>query len=626
MDNLKELLSEARLEETSVPAVEINTYLRLWNKVTFLAREKEGKRVPQFQPYRSSEFLQLQMNIARGLLELGVEKGDFVAIFSPNSLRYAASIYAILSIGAVFIPLYPTMTEEIVDELLRHSNTRILIAGDVPQYQKAVSMFNRVKSPLRKIIVTCPIEKIDRNALSFDALLRTGAESKKDEALVKALKELKEDDLAALIYTPGTTGVPKGALLSHGNFLSQRLAGDLFEITEKDVRLAYLPFSHVFGLSADLFATAAKGNLVALSGILETEEILNDISEIEPTVICSVPRMYEKMYITIVHVINRLSFVKRFIFNLALKTGRECFIRESRGDAVPMTYKITRSLLFPVYKKMKKSMHMSRIKILFSGGGPLPIEVAHFFGGMGLPILEGYGLTETSPIINVNTPRKNRPGTVGPPVPRVEEKISDEGEILVKGPQVFKGYYLNPAEEKEAFAPDGFFRTGDLGRFDEEGHLIITGRLKDIIITSGGKNIVPLSIEKRFESEPMIESVCVVGDRRKYVSALVVPNFTMLRKYAKDHHLKYDNEEDLIKSPGILNLYRQKIEEVSQTLARYEQIKKFTLLPHPFAVDTGELSSSYKFRRHFIHEKFKDVIDRMYPASDGMIDNNTKHP
>ncbi len=620
IEDLRELFKDAPLEEKSLAALQINSYLRIWKRNAVISREKNGHTVLEIVPIKASEFVEQQLYLAAGLLDLGVEKGDTVAIYSPNSARYAIELFALFAIGAVFVPVYPTTTEEEVDLLLRHSESRFVFAGDVMQFQKAFAILNKVKSPLKKLIVNYHVDTGNPNVLSYDELIRLGRRSGKIHDAARMLRSINEDDCAALIYTPGTTGIPKGALLTHGNFLAQRKLLDLFRVTDKDVRLAHLPFSHVFGLSADLLSSTATGSLLCIMKSFETEEVLEYIREVRPTIICSVPRMYEKICVTVIQGLQQYGRTRRALAALALKVGRKHYIAETTGRGAPFLIGVVKKLLYPQLRRIRSSLGMSRVRILVSGGGPLPLEIAYFFGGIGLPITEGYGLTETAPIINVNRLDLNKPGTVGPPLEGVIEKISDEGEILVKGSTVFKGYYKSDDENEIAFTPDGFFRTGDIGIFDEDGYLRITGRIKDLLITSSGKNVAPLYIEKKFENEPFISFICVVGDRRKYLTALIVPEFARLRAYARDRNLKFQGDEDLVAHPEVFAFYKERIGAINETLARYEQIKKFTLLPREFSVNGGELSPTFKFRRHHVHEKYRDLIDTMYPSSDSIPD------
>jgi len=463
-------------------------------------------------------------------------------------------------------------------------------------------------------------EKGDSDIMSFEQALKAGERSGKLREAVSMAKSLSPDDIAALIYTPGTTGEPKGVLLSHGNFLAQRKVIDMFGISNRDVRLAHLPFSHVFGLSADLFGSILTGSLLCITRSFETEEMLAYMKHIKPTIICSVPRMYEKICVNVLHGINQMKGLRKKLMNTAVLVGREYYVCGYRGKNARFSTKVLRRLLFFVYRRLRRALNLHRARLIVSGGGPLPIEVAYFFGGIGLPIIEGYGLTETAPIINVNPMEKNKPGTVGPPLEGVEEKISDEGEVLVKGPTVFKGYYKNPVAAEPAFTAAGYFRTGDLGRFDEDGYLIITGRIKDLVITSSGKNVAPLHVEKLFEDDAYINYICVVGDGRKYLTALIVPDFQALRSYAREHNIGFDSNEELSSRPEIIGFYKERLNAACRSLASHEQIKKFTLIPTEFSVSGGELSPTFKFRRHHVHEKYKDLIDAMYPSGDSIKD------
>lgn len=617
MHDLRTRLIKETFGAQSVPAIEISTFSRQWDKQTFFSKEINGLTTTEFNSTAAGEFLEQQFLIAAGLAEIGIEHGSHVGVYSLNSLRCAVEIFATLSLGAVYVPLYPTLTMEEAHLLLEHSQTGIMFVGDVSQYQKAVTILDRVRSPLSRIIVNFPTDKKHRNVMSYEELLALGKKTSHLDRIIDSVKTISGDDLAAIIYTPGTTGVPKGVMLTHGNFLAQIPVTEHFDINSDDIRLSHLPFSHVFGLSADLFASALIGTPMAISHTFDTEEITRDIAAIKPTVMCSVPRMYEKLYVHTVNTINRSKPPKRWIYELAISVGKAHYARKKTGRRIPFFLSLIKSSLCPVYHLIRKSINMNRTKVLFSGGGPLSLEVSHFYGSIDVRLLEGYGLTETSPIVNVNRPGSNRPGTVGPPITGVEERISDEGEILIRGDMVFKGYYRDDGQNmEEAFTPDGFFRTGDVGVLDEDGTLTITSRLKDLIITSAGKNIAPQRIERLFDNDEYIDYFCVVGDKRKYLTALVVPNFNELEKLAKNYNIRYDSPSDLVKNEKIRTLYKERIDSINETLARYEQIKKFTLLDHPFSVESGELTMAYKFKRRFIQDQYKDVIDMMYPRSD----------
>lgn len=616
MADLKSLLSGIEFNQESIAGIELTTYRKLWDRATFFSKEKNGFPSRNFIPTKSGEFIEEQIYIAAGLLELGVGKGDFVAVYAPNSLRHAVEIFAILSIGAVYVPVYPTLTSDMVWYLITHCEPKVMFVGGLGQYQRVIPLIGRIKSPLRKIIVNTSLQTQEQSAITYEMLLHMGQQSKRFDEVVKRIQDTKKDDIAALVYTAGTMGIPKAAMLSHGNFIAQVPLSELFNITPADVRHSHLPFSHVYGLSSDLFASALIGSKIAISSSFDVEEIVSDIAEVRPTIMCSVPRMYEKLYVHILKTIEGFGRLKKMCYTFAVNVGREHYMRRTISKKSGFLISLAKMISTPIFRRLRKMMNMDKMRILFSGGGPLSAEIAYFFGGIGLEILEGYGLTETSPVINVNLPGKSRPGTVGPPLKHVNEIISDEGEILVKGPMVFKGYYRYEGEDAdEFFTSEGYFRTGDLGAFNSDGYLIITGRLKDIIITSGGKNISPHMIESKFKNDEFIRSFCVVGDRRKYLTALVVPNFELLRAYAWDNNISFQAESDLVRKPEIIEFYRKRIDAISDSLARYEQIKKFTLLEGDFSAENGELTHTNKFKRDVINKRYKDIIDMMYPES-----------
>ncbi len=616
MKVLRDTLKDARLNERSIPAIEIATYLRLWKEKTFFSKEWESKRKDEFIPVTAGKFLEQQFCLAAALLERGISRGDYVAVYSRNSLRYAIAFYAILSLGAVFVPIYPTVSREILDYILYHSEAKCIYTGDYVQYEQSHAFLSKPQSPLSTIITNSD-HVSDSRVASFDEIMERDPDPDRFDAVIRRIQDLTEDDLAAVLYTLTADGIPKGVMLTHGNFIAQKAVAAYVPMDDRDIKLAHLPFSHVFGLSVDLFGSAVTGSVTAICSSLETEEIINDILAVRPTIMSSVPRMYEKMYVQIKQGIERYGWLKKKLYHSALETATACFIQRSRRLPIPFKVRFLKSVYGIVCRRIQASLGLDRIRYLFSGGSSLPLDVAYFFGALGIPIIEGYGLTETSPIVNMNIPERNKPGTVGPPIPGVEERISGEGEILVKGPVVFKGY-LKMTEETaaEIFTEDGFFRTGDVGSFDDEGNLVITGRLKDLIITSTGKNIAPRMIEKQFEQEVIIEHICVVGDQRKYLTALIVPNTQYLMGYARKHNIDFDRIDDLIEKREIVELYKSCIDRISQSSARFEQIKKFTLLSRPFSINTGELTLARKFNRALIQEKYKEVIDRMYPSSE----------
>ncbi|TAL32385.1 MAG: long-chain fatty acid--CoA ligase, partial [Spirochaetes bacterium] len=586
------------------------------DRVRFLSREKNGRPSRDIVPMKGSDFLSEQMRLASALLDMGVGREDRVAIFADNSVRYAAAVFAILSVGAVLVPIYPTTTETEAANIVRHCSPMLIFAGDIAQYQKALPALTAVNSPLRMMITFFPRDRQESNVIDYGEALNRGERAGKAEAVLASLSPLGESDPAALIYTVSSPSNPRGAMLTHGNLLAQRNLSHLLSVGESDTRLAHLPFGHIFGLAEDLMGAALSGATLSISKTFETGEVLENIRRTGPTIICSVPRLYEKMF---AHVAGRIRLRPapiRFLYQKAVRTGRDCFARESAGVPIPRGTRVLKKLFAPVYKNLMKGLNIHNTRLLISAGGALSPAVAEIAGGLGRPIMEGYGLTESLPMLNINPPHRIKPGTLGPPVLGVTERISQDGEVLVKGPMIFSGYYNNKAENEAAFTPDGYYRTGDIGAFDADGHLVITGRLRDRITLSSGQIIRPRNIEKHFENDGFTEYLCTVGENRRYVAALICPEFNALRAYQRQHRLGCETGEQLVRHPAIVELFKGLVSTVNAALPEYERIVKFTLMPDGFSVDTGEISPTFKLRRQFIQEKYAALIDAMYPSGD----------
>jgi len=453
--DLIDLIQKLEYTDKNIPAIEIHSYLKHLSKPVFYEKNINKEFPDKFTPITGKEFLTIQYNIASALIDYGVEKGSIVGIFSRNNIYYAATLFAAMSLSAVVMPIYPTILQDELEDILRDSGCKILFVGDIAQFQKGFAILNKIQSPLRRLITYFDSRIKHEHLISIDDLIKFGETKANYEQINTLIPNINLDNYAALIYTPGTSGGPRGALLTHGNFISQKVVVPLFNFTDKDIRLAHLPFSHVYGFSADLLTSAFTGAPMAISSTFESEEIYRNMIEIKPTVIATVPRMYEKLYISTIHTIRRFNPIKKFIYITAIHVGRECYMAQSLGNTIPKGAEIINKILSPIKRSIRKLMHMQQVRLLFSGGAPLPLDVAYFFGGIGLPIIEGYGLTETSPVVTINRIEKNKPGTVGCPIPGAEVKISDEGEILIKGPMVFNGYNkMTPEEKAEIFTPD----------------------------------------------------------------------------------------------------------------------------------------------------------------------------
>lgn len=566
--------------------------------------------------YCDISWLEFEKNVkdfACGLLSLGLRAGDKVGLLSENRPEWAYSDLAILAIGCVDVPIYTTDVPAQIEYILSNSESKIAVVSNKEQLQKILTI--RSKLPLLKnIIVLDPPQEIeDEDIISFEDVLRLGIENAGGVRgeFESRLRSVKKDDLASIIYTSGTTGPPKGVCLTHDNFLSNcRSSADLLPLGEGDINLSFLPLSHVFERMAGYYFPLFLGGAIAYAENMDS--VPQNLREVRPTVVCAVPRFYEKMQMNITNAVAQGTSSKQKIFNWALKVGKAHTNAKLNGlwptPFVCAGYAIANLLVF---SKIRKAVG-GRLKFFISGGAPLSKELAEFFYSVGILILEGYGLTETSPVISCNSVRNFKFGSVGKPIKDVEVKIAPDGEILARGPNVMKGYYKNEQATKEMINSEGWLHTGDIGFIDEEGYLHITDRKKDIIITAGGKNIAPQNIENLIKSDSYIQEVILYGDRRPYVTALVVPNFDALKGLALRQAIPYVNVEELVRHPRVYEFIARRIEEKQKDLARYEKIKKFTLLDKNLTIESGEITPTLKVKRKVISERYKDIFDRMY--------------
>jgi long-chain acyl-CoA synthetase len=549
--------------------------------------------------------------IAGGLVALGVKRGEKVAIISPNCLEWSLSDYAILMLGAVTVPIYPSLLAHQVAYILKDSEAVTVICSDLEQYKKVVHSKNTC--PLMHSIVVVDAPKSKDNYLTFTELVAKGEDytNGNPNYVTEQCNLQKRRDLATIIYTSGTTGEPKGVMLTHGNLLSN-IEGSLhhLHISEEDTLLSFLPLSHVFERMAGHFLATSCGATIAYAESIDT--VAANMAEVRPTVMASVPRLYEKIYARILENVETGPPLKRKIFYWAIQVGKQYITQIMNKQKIAKPLAIKRALAFKlVFAKLAQRVG-GRLRFFASGGAPLAKEIAEFFASAGLMIYEGYGLTETSPVITVNKEDHFRFGTVGPSIPNVEVKIADDGEILTRGPNVMLGYYKKEEDTKEVIDAEGWCHTGDIGFIDDDGFLTITDRKKNIIVTSGGKNIAPQPIEGQLIQSRYIEHAMVIGDKRKYCCAVIVPAFETLNSWIQENELSFDTPGDMVASPEVRELLRNEIDAVNQNLASYETIKDFVVSPQVFSIETGELTPSLKVKRKVVLEKFKNEIERLY--------------
>jgi len=579
--------------------------------------DKQGNRTDRVHSYTWKEAYRNVYDIAHALRSMGFKQGDRAAVFAPNRPRWLFCTVATLSLRGAFVPMYPTSKSEDVWWELYDSGSRFCFCGSKEQLNKVLEVKPRLDK-LEKIIVMDPItEKPDPMVMNLNEFMAIGSKHRdKDEEITRSAAAVVEQDLATIMYTSGTTGRPKGVMLTHKNICSQRILTKEFGFRQEDVALTHLPWCHSYGLSADVMGASYVPMVMAVLDSLGTEEIRWGLQTFRPTVMNSVPRLWEKLYIQINQILSeRPPFIRKY-FNWGISVGSKAFLLKNENKAVPFSLKIQQALTRPLFNLVRKKAGLDRLRLCSTGGGPINPDLIVFFGAMGISLYQGYGLTETAPIINASTPRESKLRSVGKPLPGVSEKIAEDGEILVKGPMVMQGYWNNPEANKETFTEDGFFKTGDIGFIDKDGYLTITDRKKELFKTSGGKYVAPQPIEYAFNTDPYIEQVAVVGDGKKYITAIVVPEFQALSQWAKANGVSFNGDSQLVCNDKVLGFIQSRVDLINQHLARYEQIKRFTLLDHPFTEEGGELTPTQKKKRRVIEKKYKDLIERMYPPDD----------
>ncbi len=582
------------------------------------------KREREWRGLTGAQLDERVRNVALGLRSLGVMKGDRVGIIADSCPEWTIADYGTLACGAITVPIYPTQALDQVTFIIRNSGIKVLfISGTrlLKRIQPSLEALRKNELPQLVMFETRNEgEKVSAKerfqSKSFDDLEKRGSEERtRQPGIFRSLQlEAEPDDLATIIYTSGTTGEPKGVMLTHRNLVTDAVAtGSIFKLRPDDIALSFLPLSHVFERTV-LYIYLHFGIQINFARGVET--VAEDIKEVRPTIVTAVPRLFERIYSTINKRASEAKPWQQRVFQRSLKVGREYAVLLDSGARIPTRLSIEHKLMDRlVFRKWRDAVG-GRIRFFLSGGAALPPELAYIFLGAGIMILQGYGLTETSPVVAVNRPDANRVGTIGQPIPGIKVRTAEDGELLVQGDIVMQGYYLLAEETEKVIErkDDGiWFRTGDIGTIEPDGFIRITDRKKDLIKTSLGKYIAPQPIENSIRSIPMVEQVVVVGNHRKFPSALIVPNFDALRAYAESLHLDFKDRIEMVRHPRIVEFFKKKIEEVTKDLAPHEKIKKIALLDQEFSVEGGELTPTLKVRRKFVEDKHQQMIDSLYP-------------
>ena len=565
-------------------------------------------------PTTWKEFGERVKTAARAMVELGINELDKVATYTQNKPEGITVDFAAYSNRVAVVPMYATSSRKQIEYILKDSGAKILFAGEQYQYNEAYDVVNKLDSVLKLVVFD---EKVklkdgDTTTLYFKDFLQLG-ESERHQSVVEARTEASQgSDLANLIYTSGTTGEPKGVMLDLDNFLwIMKAHVDLLPINNNDRSMCFLPMAHIFERAWTYFCL---GTDVEILINLRPVDIQQSLRETEPTIMCAVPRFWEKVHQAVIDKRSRSKGVVAWLMDKAIETGKaynlEYKCKNKKAPALlSMKYAFYDKL---VLSKIRKVAGLTNGKVFPCSGASLSNNIAKFLRAIGIPIYYGYGLTESCATVSCFVDGHIGFGTCGKLVPGVEVKIGEEFEIMVRAGSIMKGYYNKPEETAKVITQDGWFKTGDMGRFSPEGYLIMTERLKDLFKTANGKYIAPQALEGRIGENKYIEQIATIGDQRKFVSALIVPAFDMLKEYAKVKDIDYADEGDLISRPEIISLIEKEIKKMQGEFASYEQVKRFTLLPKPFTMQTGELTDTLKLRRRVINERYQPLIDGMY--------------
>ncbi|HUO35645.1 MAG TPA: long-chain fatty acid--CoA ligase [Candidatus Acidoferrum sp.] len=577
----------------------------------------DRRPIPNAQMFRSrtgwesissAEMLRRVAGLSKSLFELGIKPGDRVGIFAPNCPEWHQADFAILGLGAASVPVYFNESPDRMTYILNDSGTRIVVTVGEMQARRLAECRGRLTTVEQVISAEAP-EDLGNEVLRYETLIGSAGEKEVAEYRQRAANVTSEQ-LATIIYTSGTTGEPKGVMLTHSNLSSNAVDSSAgLEYFGTDLVLSFLPLAHVYE-RVDGYTDIFKG--VGIAYVEQIETVPQALLEVHPTIAAAVPRFFEKIYANIIAKGHQESGLKRKIFDWALRVAEKAVPWKAYGKAIPSSlrfqWQIANRLVF---SKIREGLG-GRIRLFISGGAPLAPEIAEFFWSIDLPIYQGYGLTETSPVVAVNTPLANRVGTVGKPIPHVEVKIAQDGEVLVKGPCVMQGYYRKPDQTREVLTQDGWFSTGDIGRIDEDGYLIITDRKKELLKTAAGKFVAPAPIENLLKTSRYISNALVVGDKRKFVSVLIVPNFATIQPEGERAGHSFAATSQMIADPWVRDLLSAEIERLTASLAQYEKPKRFALLEKDFTYADGELTYTLKVKRRIIEQRYQDVIARLY--------------
>ncbi len=600
----------------ALPATTLLDYFRhaaASGKANLLVTKRDGV----WTNVSAEEFAQATRGLALGLALLGVDRDDRVAILSENRPEWPMTDFATLALGALTVPIYTSYLAPQVEYILKDSMAKVVVVSNAVELQKVLDVRERCKH-LRHILVMEPAPWSQEKATPLQTVVRKGLAvlGIDENAFEERAAAVDGSDWATMIYTSGTTGEPKGAVLTHGNVVANvATCSTLFDVGPDDVALSFLPLSHVFERMVDYLYFSRATTIAYAESI---DRLSESFQEVKPHCFAAVPRVYEKILARVQGAVEQAPAIRRAIFRWGVGAGRQRLAAEQRGELPPFGVRLRAAIADRlVFGKIRARLG-GRFRFAISGGAPLAEEVAEFFWTAGVKVYEGYGLTETSPVLTCNRPGEWRLGTVGRPIPGVHLKLAGDGEVLAKGPSVMAGGYWRKEDETAGvFDRDGWFLTGDIGHVDVEGYLTLTDRKKEIIVNAYGKNVAPAPIEAALKMVRYISLAALVGNRRKFLSALLVPNFDRLEVWAGENDVPFKSHAELVTQPKVRALIKQAIDIVNGDEPHERQIRAFTLLTEDFSIEGGELTPTMKVKRRVVDEKYREVIDRMYAEAEG---------
>jgi len=568
---------------------------------TALMYKKNGKYIK----ITYGELRKLVDSLALQLTELGIKKGDTIGIYSYNRPEWAISDLAILKIGAVVVPIYHVLSPYYVKYIINDAQLKLLFIENAKLFESFCSIKNEIPCLEKVVLFDDTGLDSDSKFLKFSAITQPQPKEQIHDTNVSG------HDVATIVYTSGTTGEPKGAVLTHNNIISNTLSAiKLFNINHNDIIMSYLPLSHMFERTAGYYIMVFTGGVIGYAENFTT--IVDDITKIKPTLLIALPRVLEKAYQTATEKIEQGSRLTKELVSSAIKGLNEYANLKYKKLPIPLSLKIKRTIYDKLVASKFRKIAGGRIRLIVSGGAPLNKMIAKIFYILSFNICDGYGLTETSPVISSCTPQDNRLGTVGKAFPNVKVKIGNNNEILTKGPNLMLGYHNKPEETTNAVDKDGWFHTGDQGKFDEFSNLVITGRIKELIVTSYGKKVPPIPIEEKLCKCGYIDQAVLYGDKKNFIIALIVPNQKSLENYAQCNDISCTDYTNLLKKNTINNLIKQALDDACKDLAPYEKVKAFALLSEGFTIENELLTPTLKLRRTKVFEKYRDLIEETY--------------